>query len=291
MIPSLTGYGFDVLRADAATATSLTTGHAATVVSVVRTVHATLTATGRDLADLEVAVVGLGSIGAASLELLLTLTERPPARLVLCDVPGSGRRLRELARTLGERGLARTVEVRCSNPELPDAVYGADLIVAAVSGHRTLVDVDRLRPGTLLVDDSFPHCFDTGRALARMRERGDVLVVGGGLLAVGTTRRDLAHGLPAGLAAAEAAAQYGIAGTLASCRAESLLHASGTDVPLVRGLVDGATAMAYWRAVQEAGVEAGPLHLLDQVLAPLPEGVRPDRGPSAPVQQPSVPAP
>ncbi|MFJ1805622.1 MULTISPECIES: amino acid adenylation domain-containing protein [unclassified Streptomyces] len=278
MIPSLTGYGFDVLRADRAAEGSVTTGHAATVVSVVRTVRAALPATGRDLADLEVAVIGLGSIGASSLELLLTLAERPPARLVLCDVPGSGPRLRELARTLRERGLATEVAVSASDPDLPDAVYGAGLVVAAVSGSRTLIDVERLRPGTVVVDDSFPHCFDTGRALARMRERGDVLVVGGGLLTVGDTRRTLADGLAD--AAAEAAASYGIAGTLASCRAESLLYASGANVPLVRGLVDAPTALAYWRAVEGAGVTAGPLHLLGHVLEPpavIPPGlVTPD---------------
>ncbi|MGW0916730.1 condensation domain-containing protein, partial [Streptomyces sp. NPDC002784] len=276
MIPSLTGYGFDVLRADRAAAASVTTGHATTVVSVVSTVHAALAATGGDLSDLEVAVVGLGSIGASSLELLLTLAERPPARLVLCDVPGSGPRLGALARTLRERGLAGEVAVHVSDPDLPDAVYGAGLVVAAVSGHRDLIDVDRLRPGAVVVDDSFPHCFATDRALARMRDRGDVLVVGGGLLTVGDTRRTLAAGLPEAVAVAEAA--YGVAGTLASCRAESLLHASGVDVPLVRGLVDASTALAYWRAVEEAGVTAGPLHLLGQVVEPLAEGVgRPRR--------------
>ncbi|MFH9735777.1 amino acid adenylation domain-containing protein [Streptomyces sp. NPDC017260] len=279
MIPSLTGYGFDVVRADRAAAESVTTGHAATVVSVVRTVRAALAATGRDLAGLEMAVVGLGSIGASSLELLLILAERPPARLVLCDVPGSEQRLRELARTLRERGLAGDVAVRVSAPDLPDAVYGAGLVVAAVSGHHALIDVDRLRPGAVLVDDSFPHCFDTGRALARMRERGDVLVVGGGLLAVGDTRRDLADELPGAVTVAETVAQHGIAGTLASCRAESLLHASGADVPLVRGLVDSPTALAYWRAVERAGVTAGPLHLLGEVLEPLvPPPSRSDRG-------------
>ncbi|MEV4947345.1 amino acid adenylation domain-containing protein [Streptomyces sp. NPDC053755] len=273
MIPSLTGYGFDVLRDERIATTSVTTGHAATVVSVVSTVHAVLAASGRDLADLETAVVGLGSIGASSLELLLTLAERPPARLVLCDVPGSGPRLRELARSLRERGLAREIAVHPSDPELPQAVYGAGLVVAAVSGHRALLDVDRLRPGAVVVDDSFPHCFDTGRALARMREHGDVLVVGGGLMSVGDTRRTVADGLPGIVAAAEAAAQHGIAGTLASCRAESLLHASGADVPLVRGLVDAPTSLSYWRAVRAAGITAGPLHLLGHALASL--GVEP----------------
>ncbi|MBW5423854.1 amino acid adenylation domain-containing protein, partial [Streptomyces sp. BG9H] len=123
MIPSLSGYGYDVLRAVEGTA-AVTTGHAVTVVSVVRTVQAALDATGQDLADLDVAFVGLGSIGASSLELLLSSAARPPRRLLLCDVRGSAPRLTLLARRLRERGLVGEVEVLESRPGLPDAVYG-----------------------------------------------------------------------------------------------------------------------------------------------------------------------
>ncbi|MFE9773295.1 amino acid adenylation domain-containing protein [Streptomyces sp. NPDC005931] len=264
MIPSLTGYGFEVLRSGRQPA-PVTTGHAATVVSVVKAVHAALDATGRDLADLEVAFAGLGSIGASSLELLLSLAPRPARRLVLCDVRGSGPRLTELARRLRERGLAGDVEVEESGVLLPDAVHAADLLVTAVSGAAEVLDVDRLRPGAVVVDDSFPHCFDTGRALARMRERGDVLVLGGGLLHVGGARREAAGDLPDAVAAAHLAQPW-IEGTLASCRAESLLHAAGHRLPLVHGLVDPGVAMAYWEAVTRSGVTAAPLHLLGHAL-------------------------
>lgn len=268
MIPSLTGYGFDVLRSTDGPA-AVTTGHAATVVSVVRTVHAALEATGQDLADLDVAFAGLGSIGASSLELLLSRATRPPRRLLLCDVPGSGPRLRRLARQLQERGQVGEVEVAESRPALPDAVYEAGLLVTAVSGSGPVLDVDRLAPGTVVVDDSFPHCFDTGRALARMRERRDVLVLGGGLLHLGDLSREVAEGLPA-QAAAGYLAQPWIEGTLASCRVESLLHAADTELPLVHGLVDGAAALAHWEAVEHAGVTAGPLHLLGHTVGPYP---------------------
>ncbi|MER6997136.1 amino acid adenylation domain-containing protein [Streptomyces sp. NPDC000410] len=265
MIPSLTGYAFDVLRATPATGTAaVTTGHAATIVSVVKTVRAALDATGQEFSDLTVAVVGLGSIGASSLELLLTQARRPPARLLLCDVAGSAPRLKELARSLRERALASAVDVVESEAGLPAAVYEADLVVTAVSGG-ALLDIDRLRPGTTVVDDSFPHCFDTDRAIGRMKDRQDVLVVGGGLLAVGDAERRVVDGLSA-VATAGYLAQPWLAGTLASCRLESLLHASGAAVPLVHGLVDGDTALAYWEAMEKAGVRAAPLHLLGHTV-------------------------
>ncbi|MFI9587557.1 amino acid adenylation domain-containing protein [Streptomyces sp. NPDC052236] len=282
MIPALTGYGFGVLRETGAA--PVTTGHAATAVSVVKTVQAALDATRRELSGLVVAVVGLGSIGSSSLELLLTQARRPPARLLLCDVAGSGPRLKELADDLRRRGLAESVSQVESDPGLPAAVYEADLVVTAVSGGGTLLDVDRLRPGTIVVDDSFPHCFDAARAIERMRRQRDVIVVGGGLFTVGDTERRVTEGLPA-MAAAGYAAQPWLPGTIASCRLESLLHAadsaadsdSASSLPLVHGLVDGALARAYWRALEAAGVRAAPLHLLNYTvdiasLADFPRG-------------------
>ncbi|MFE2653411.1 non-ribosomal peptide synthetase, partial [Streptomyces sp. NPDC059346] len=267
MIPSLTGYGFDVLRelGPSGTAPALTTGHAATVVSVVRTVHAVLDATGRRLDALTVAFVGLGSIGSSSLELLLGRAPRPVARLLLCDAPGSGPRLKELADSLLERRLVEDVEVVESGHGLPDAVYEAGLIVAAVGGGGALLDVDRLAPGTAVVDDSFPHCFDTARAFDRMDRVKDVLIVGGGLLSVGPVRRQAAAGLPAAAVAGYLARPM-VPDTIASCRLESLLHASGAAVPLVRGLVDAATGLAYWEAAEATGTRAAPLHLLTRTI-------------------------
>ncbi|MFJ2932978.1 amino acid adenylation domain-containing protein [Streptomyces sp. NPDC087219] len=281
MIPSLTAYGFGVLR-ETEVPTALTTGHAATAVSVVKTVHAALVRTGRGLiglGDLSVAVVGLGSIGGSSLELLLTLAPEPPARLLLCDVAGSASRLRTLADGLIARGLARNVEIHESGRYvLPAAVYEADLLVTAVSGGGALLDVSRIRPGTVVVDDSFPHCFDTTKALARMRERRDVLIVGGGLLSLGTggpggsagtggaVRRRTAPGLPPAAAAGYAARSW-LPDTIASCRLESLLHAADPELPLVHGLVDARLALAYWRGMETAGIAAGPLHLLGHTVA------------------------
>lgn len=266
MIPSLTGYGYDVLRA-VTTNAAVTTGHAATVVSVVRTVHAALDATGQRLGSLTVAFVGLGSIGSSSLELLLTRAQRPPARLVLCDVPGSGPRLKELAENLLERRLVECVEVVESDHGLPDAVYDARLIVAAVSGGGALLDIDRLTRGTTVVDDSFPHCFDTSRAIDRMERAKDVLVVGGGLLNVGPAERQVAEGLPAAAVAGYLARPM-VPDTIASCRLESLLHASGAEVPLVHGPVDAATGLAYWEAAEATGIHAAPLHLLTRTVDP-----------------------
>ncbi|WP_128429546.1 non-ribosomal peptide synthetase/type I polyketide synthase [Streptomyces cyaneus] len=272
MIPSLTGYGYDVLR-ETTTSAAITTGHASTTVAVTKTVHSALAATGRSLDDLALAVVGCGSIGTSSLRLLLATASRPPARLLLCDLPGSTVRLERLAADLSSEHPAMSVQVVESGRTLPAPVYDADVIVTAVSGATALLQVDRLRPGTIVVDDSFPHCFDTASALDRMSRDQDVLVVGGGLLALDSTDTQLSEDLPT-VASAGFAMRPGIAGTLASCRLESLLHAHlgdcGRDpsaLPLIHGLVDLPRARAHWDAAEDAGVRPAPLHLLDRVIA------------------------
>ncbi|WP_062436441.1 hybrid non-ribosomal peptide synthetase/type I polyketide synthase [Herbidospora daliensis] len=220
MIPSLTGYGFDVARR---TGVPVTTGHAATAVSVVLTVQKALA--GRPIGDLTVAFVGLGSIGRSALGLMLTVAGRP-RRLLLRDDAAPLENLHPDAESCDA-----------------DQVYEADLIVAAVSGHDLVIDVDRLRPGTILVDDSFPHCFDVQKA----RARRDVTVVGGGLLSMPGIERRLTVDVPAPW----------LPGTIASCRLESLIPGLNP----VHGLVDTGTALACRRAMTEAGVEAAPLHL------------------------------
>lgn len=137
-----------------------------------------------------------------------------------------------------------------------------------------VLDVDRLRPGTVVVGDSFPRCLDTGRALARMRTEANVLICGGGLLSCGSTTRTPAADLPPLAATAHAARQV-IADTMASCQLESLLCAADPTLPPVRGLVDPALGRAYWDALRRFGITASPPHLLHHRL-PLRRGADQD---------------
>ncbi|WP_415925049.1 hypothetical protein [Streptomyces sp. AK04-3B] len=125
-----------------------------------------------------------------------------------------------------------------------------------------------------------------------MRDAKDVLILGGGLLALDATETHLAPDLPATALTGHATARtqhhpaLHLPGTLASCRLESLLHAwlavgdSGTQLPLIHGLVDLPRALAHWDAAEAAGVRPAPLHLLDHAVSPealrvLPPSQRP----------------
>ncbi|GAB7037736.1 MULTISPECIES: non-ribosomal peptide synthetase/type I polyketide synthase [Catenuloplanes] len=270
MIPARTGYGAAVTPL-VRSAARITTGHAVTAASVVLTTLAAVAHRGRPLSGSVLAVLGVGSIGESSLRLLLSRAGTAPAGLVLCDLPAAAGRLGALAAALRADGYPGPVEIRTDGP---DPVYAADVIMAATSGGPRTLDVDRLRPGTVLVDDSFPHCFDTARALTRMRRQRDVLIVGGGLLDVGATTREPAPGLPADVRPAAIG--------VASCQLESLLHAAGPHLPAVSGPVDARLATAYWDALVAAGVGPAPLHLLDQLVAHPGDAADPPGGAPAP---------
>ena len=265
MIPAHTAYGFDVVADLDPAAPRVTTGHAATAASMVKTTLRALGEAGSDLSERTVTVVGLGSIGSSSLDLLLALELGIPQRVLLCDVAGRAQHLSELAAALRNRGCSAEFAVCGPDLHLPVRAYQADLILAAISADRTVLDIDRLRPGTIVVDDSFPHCFDTASATRRMADQGDVVVLGGGLLTAGPSRRTTSDD-PVLRPYATHLAGLRIPDTIPSCQLESLMLATRPDLPPVRGLADVALALTYWKALAALGVDAAPLHLGQQLV-------------------------
>src|SRR5262249_53125217 len=182
LLPSATRYGLALQEAVAGQdLPRLTTGHATTAAAVVLAVRRIVTEAGRDLARERVGFVGLGSVGAARLRTLLRCLPHP-AEIRLCDVYSRREALlglrRELTEDLGYRGPVHVLEARGT---VPPGLYESSLLVGATNVP-DILDVDRLAPGTLLVDDSSPHCFRLDRAVRRLRERQDLLFTEGGLL-------------------------------------------------------------------------------------------------------------
>lgn len=260
MLPAHTRYGYALLTTEHRTAQAmLTTGHSTTVVAVVKTIQATLATTEQALSTLAVGCLGVGSIGSAALQLLLKIGGHP-ATLTLCDVVGSGDRLRALATTLHQKfdyqGNVRIIEVdEC----LPSELYTVDLLIGATS-RPNLLDVMQLRPGTIVVDDSFPACLDVDQAIERMRRQQDILVTGGGLLHCGAIQRTLYLPTQNTTLARLIAGQLH-PDTIASCQLEALLWSVYPSLPLTHGVATLAQAQQYWRAAEAIGISAAPLHL------------------------------
>jgi predicted amino acid dehydrogenase len=104
LLPSATRYGESFARLDGC---AVTTGHATTAACIVVNLAGLLRAAGRDLEDESVAVLGLGSIGRASLRAALSVLPHP-RRLVLCEVPSRIEETRTFAAGLAAAAIATT---------------------------------------------------------------------------------------------------------------------------------------------------------------------------------------
>ena len=254
LLPARTDYGHAVaslLSAD--DASCLTTGHAVTSVAVVMTTQALLTRLALDIRQLRIGVLGAGSVGRAALRLVCDMFGAP-REAVICDLAG-----REALVTEFGAGLPMPVHFAAAEPAAPRALYDCDLIIGASSAGDTL-DVERLRPGCVVVDDSFPSCFSLRAAIARMEARRDVLLVGGGRLDLGARLEPVPMLRPFAPALAGLLPPDGLPG----CAAEAVLCLAG--LAPATGLVHAARARSAWSAAEAAGARAATLHLGGMVI-------------------------
>src|SRR5262249_2157335 len=124
--------------------------------------------------------VGLGSIGT-SVTRLAARAMPSPAELILCDVYANREQLEDARREVLGMLDGCSVRIAESRGGGPDEIYDASLIVGATHVPDVL-DVSRLAPGTLLVDDSAPHCFSPQAAIKRFEQSGDIVFTEAGVV-------------------------------------------------------------------------------------------------------------
>jgi acyl carrier protein len=263
LIPSATDYGLTIesWRGGRQNSSVLTTGHATTTAAVVLNLDAMLQRAGRPLERERLAVLGLGSIGQSCLRLLLEVLPHP-RELILADLFTREDTLEDFARVVSEEhGFQGPVRIVRSRGGVPDEVYSADTILAAVSVPEIL-EVDKLRPGTILVDDSYPPAFALPRAIQRAEAAGDIFFSNAGMVRLsGRVEETLI--IPAG---AEAVLeQFGVeafheefirdAQELTGCVLSSLLTARFGFTPTL-GLAGIKDLVSHYRGLQEMGFTA-----------------------------------
>jgi predicted amino acid dehydrogenase len=227
---------------------------------------------GRDLAHERVGYLGLGSVGTSSLRLMLRCLPHP-RELLLCDVYSKASALHalrhELIYDLDYRGSIRIIE---TEDNVPPTFYDASLIVGATNVTDVL-DVERLRPGTLIVDDSGPHCFPPGPAIERFRQRGDILMTEGGLLRSPDMLRRTQYLPPDARAALNEAQMAAFLArhqpyALTGCILSSLLSAHFEHLPPHIGLVDVEASASHYETLTQLGFQGADLHFEGYTLDP-----------------------
>jgi predicted amino acid dehydrogenase len=227
---------------------------------MVRTIEAANRATGRPLDGENIAFLGVGAIGTATLRLMLHKLGSP-RRIVLCDVPAKRTEIEALAKELSDRHRCRIDCITSSGTSAPEAIYHASMIVGATN-IPGLIDITRLRPGSVIVDDSFPHCFDLARARERIERTADVLIAAGGRLSMpGTTAWHIAA--PPQFAGVVSSALtrdlHSVPGTVTGCILSSLLtQAYGAAATI--GPTSLAASRVHWDQLEQLAITAAPLH-------------------------------
>jgi len=255
LVSSLMRHGAAKALQDFRGSIRVTTGHTTTALCVCATLQRAMAEIGAPLAGRRVAFLGMGSVGSACAS-WLSQEEPRIGQITLCDVRIKLAETERLGARLGELGFRGPVRVLAADPSgrLPEELYETDVLVSATS-RPDLVDIDRVRPGSVLVDDSQPWCWSRDDALARFRRRKDVLCLEGGLLsgdekttrvspaAMGFTRGDLeAH-----------------ASTLWSCMGEGLLLLKDATMPPTIGAVKMPDLRRYQAGLAAAGIGVAPL--------------------------------
>jgi hypothetical protein len=149
-------------------------------------------------------------------------------------------------------------------------LYDATLIIGATNAPEVL-DVGQLRPGTLIVDDSAPHCFTLPLAIERAQRQRDILYTEGGVLRAPEPLRQVRY-VPrlledtldqTLLRSFEPSDPHEITG----CILSSILSARIEHLTPTIGLVDAKRALDDYRALEDLGFEAGALRCEAHVLA------------------------
>jgi hypothetical protein len=136
-----------------------------------------------------------------------------------------------------------------------------------------VLDVSRLAPGTVIVDDSAPHCLDARDAFARFAERKDILFTEGGFVRSRAPMPRLVHVPPS------------IAGSLptdlpqllfsmlnpsniTACILSALLSARCPELAPTIGCVAPNAARQHWAALADLGWRAAVPNYEGALLRP-----------------------
>jgi amino acid adenylation domain-containing protein len=273
IIPSATDYGRAISKAIASRPhlPQITTGHSTTSATVVLAIQKALQQGGRAMATERVGVIGLGSIGLSSLRLMLKCLPHP-VELMLCDLYSRQEFLQNIREQLiSELGFQGQIQLLFSEVELPNEIYNASLIIGATNVPEVL-DINQVKSGTLIVDDSGPHCFKSSLAVKRFQAHQDILFTEGGVLKSPQPISQLIH-LPHHLEKMLKSQQFDEIIKLikhnpfeiTGCVFSSVLSAAKNLKPLV-GFVQLNDSVKHYNTLNSLGFQAADLHCEDYVL-------------------------
>jgi predicted amino acid dehydrogenase len=244
---ALCRYGNDLSHE---TGVTVTTGHALTAWALENLV-VNLTNSFRQIPECVSVVGAAGSVGMLCAARLL----RSGHPVLLIDVPARVHQLQALC--------SRFANGSCST-QLADATKSS-IVVTATNAPDYLFDISAIPSGTILIDDAQPWCWDHAAAVARFRDKSDILPIEGGLIAAPHVTTIEPH-------YAEHDRVNHIFGCLAEVMALSTHHASLTPTVgrnAIENLEDRlALSDAYGDVAKNIGLTVAPLQCANHIYSP-----------------------
>ncbi len=182
-LASATDYGQKITKSSLSETNmpEITTGHGTITATLVMNVEKILRETHRQLEQETVGFVGLGSIGTAALRLMLKCMPHPK-EIILFNVYQNNELIENIKRQLKTdfkfQGVIRSIN---ATQQIPDEFYVASLIIGATNAP-DILDIGKVKPGTLIVNDSGRTCFNLERAIQRLENQNDIMFTEGDVL-------------------------------------------------------------------------------------------------------------
>lgn len=268
VIPSTTDHGRDIsqwIEAEEGLPV-VTTGDATRSATIVKSVQGILAEANREISEEVVSVVGLGSIGFGTLRLMLDVMAHPK-HLILCDPYQTDAQMSRFRDHIRDAGYKGQIDIVKNGGALPPEVYDASMVVAS-SNLPGVLNVGALRPGTLVVDYSFPPVFKMDEAVKRFATKHDILFTTGGELRLpGIVGETIL--LPEGLEELDENVQNAFMNFLGSrdkheitgCVLVSLLTGSKDGVNATTGPLENEDALAHFHFLEEFGATSARLQM------------------------------
>ncbi|MGC9395827.1 MAG: amino acid adenylation domain-containing protein [Anaerolineae bacterium] len=244
----------------------VTTGYATIAAGTILVVEKILEQSGRKLSHEHVGVLGLGSISETALRLLLR-SHPHPKTIILCDLYSKMDVLEKLKHEIvTDLGFEGTVHIAHSQVQAPAELYEATLIIGATNVPEVL-DIMRVKPGTLIVDESTPRCFNRELAIQRFERDADILFSKGDTLESPHAIQQISY-MPQALEGILSRYSNQDEFTITRCVLSSLLSAQFKNLKPTVGLVQVDASLQHYTMLHQLGFESGDLHCETYTLDP-----------------------
>lgn len=267
LIPSATSYGIDILNMQSFPI-KITTGHAVTCSAFIFMIEKIITITKRKLGNEVIGFLGLGSIGKTTLQLMLNLLEHPK-EIILCDLYSQQEELESLKnRICNDCQYKGQITICTSSNKVSHYFYKSTFIIGATSVADVL-DIEKVNKGTIIVDDSAPHCFNVVKGYNRFRKYRDILFTEAGIIQSDSIIKEVRL-IPLDNSLSKIlqnlTSYRGSDNDIMGCIYSSLLTANIERIKPTIGLVDLNVCIDVYWSLREKGFKAPGLSIKDHQI-------------------------